>query len=461
MVAVHARTKDGAAGATQRHLVALALMALVAILLVLTVLFLRSYTNAIRWVRHSNDVRVHLSSTLTAMAEAEASQRTFLLAGDERLLEPYRRAAGTIATEIDELLTLTRDNPKQQANAHALERLAVRRLQIMKDTIAVRRREGLAAAQREVQSGKGTSVMDDLRHALAGMELEETHLLEERTANAARHDQLLTGSLVGLIVFASGFMGNVLWSKNREIEERRVAGEERERLIRALERSNRDLDQFAYVASHDLKAPLRGIANLSRWIEEDLGPTASRDLARQLELMRVRVRRMDALIEGILSYSRAGRPTNVETVDVGGLLAEILEMLSPPAGVVEVRGQMPTVTTERAPLEQVFLNLIGNALKHAKGADPRITVSAAARGGFYDFAVADNGPGIGPAYHEKIWGIFQTLESRDHVEGTGIGLAIVKKIVEGRGGRAWVESAEGAGATFRFSWPKREGTVDG
>jgi len=211
------------------------------------------------------------------------------------------------------------------------------------------------------------------------------------------------------------------------------------------------------VASHDLKAPLRGIANLAQWIEEDIGAQRSDALGRQLELLRGRVRRMDALIDGILSYSRAGRPSTVEPVDVGKLLGEVTEMLAPPEGAVEIRPPLPVLETERAPLQQVFMNLVANALKHGARPKARVTVSAEDRGGCYEFAVADDGPGIEPAFHEKIWGIFQTLEARDHVEGTGIGLAIVKKVVEGRGGRAWVESAGGSGATFRFLWPKKEG----
>lgn len=231
-----------------------------------------------------------------------------------------------------------------------------------------------------------------------------------------------------------------------------------EATLRALGRSNRDLDQFAYVASHDLKAPLRGIANLSQWIEEDLGPAVTPTIRDHLQLLRGRVHRMESLIEGILSYSRAGkRRTEAEPVDTGDLVREVVELQGVPASVeVAVEPGMPTVATERTQLSQVFLNLLGNAVKHAHAERPRIAVAAREVGPWYEFSVADNGPGIDPAFHERIWGIFQTLEPRDKVEGAGIGLAVVKKIVEARGGRAWVESSEGSGATFRFLWPKVE-----
>jgi PAS domain S-box-containing protein len=242
-----------------------------------------------------------------------------------------------------------------------------------------------------------------------------------------------------------------------DITERKRAEAERERLIAALERSNQDLDQFAYVASHDLKAPLRGISNLSQWIEEDLQGVMTDETREQMRLLRGRVERMEALINGILDYSRAGRMRGrPERVDVGRLITECVELLAPPAGThVEVAPGMPVLRAERVPLQQVFLNLLGNAFKHASGAEPHVHVGVRATEDCWEFSVRDNGPGIAPEYQERIWGLFQTLRARDELESTGIGLSVVKKSVEARGGRAWVESAVGEGATFRFTWPQK------
>ncbi len=233
------------------------------------------------------------------------------------------------------------------------------------------------------------------------------------------------------------------------------AARAREELIAALERSNADLDDFAYVASHDLKAPLRGIAALSEWIEEDLGAEVPDAVRQHLTLLRGRVRRLEDLIEGILSYSRAGRTgREVTEVDVGALLADAIELLAPPpTAKVLVEGAMPVFRTAKVPLQQVFMNLISNALKHA-GPTATVRVGVRDAGACWEFSVADDGPGIAPAFHERIWGIFQTLKSRDEVEGTGIGLSVVRKTVGSLGARAWVESAEGQGACFRFTWPK-------
>ena len=242
----------------------------------------------------------------------------------------------------------------------------------------------------------------------------------------------------------------------REAEEalrRRV--EELDVMTLTLERRNAELDQFAYIASHDLKAPLRGIANLSRWIEEDLGDTVPAEVAGQFNLLRGRVDRMEAMIEGILQYSRIGR-THVapERVDVKALLTEVIDLLDPPPGIsISLDDDLPILLTQRLSLQQVFQNLLSNAIKHHDKAVGHIHVGVRNRPGGHEFSVADDGPGIAPKYHDRIWTLFQTLEAQDKVDNTGVGLALVKKIVEAQGGTAAVTSQEGEGATFHFVWP--------
>ncbi|NNC32392.1 hypothetical protein HKM21_24340 [Longimicrobium terrae] len=261
-----------------------------------------------------------------------------------------------------------------------------------------------------------------------------------------------------ILVHAVDVTGQVRARKEVELK-----AEELARAARALEASNRELDQFAYVASHDLKAPLRGISNLSTWIEDDLGDAATPEVREQLAMLRGRAVRMEALIDGILQYSRAGRVRDTtDRVDTGALARDVVDLLAPPPGArITVQPGMPVIVTERLPLQQVLMNLIGNAIKYAGGGEARVEVSATrAADGAWEFAVRDHGPGIAPEYHERIFTIFQTLESRDVVESTGIGLSIVKKLVEGRGGRVWVDSAEGGGSTFRFLWPAQSASTE-
>ena len=225
-----------------------------------------------------------------------------------------------------------------------------------------------------------------------------------------------------------------------------------------LERSNKELDQFAYIAAHDLKAPLRAIANLSAWIEDDLQGKLTAANAEHMLLLRGRVHRLENLIEGILHYSRLGKhdKQTIENVDVREVVNNTVEMLSPPAGFsIVMTTEMPEFPCVRLLLAQVFGNLIGNAIKYHHRDQGRIEVSAHEAGNFYEFVVADDGPGIEKQYHEKIFVIFQTLNARDNVESTGIGLAIVKKIVEDQGGKIKVESEIGQGARFIFTWPKQ------
>jgi PAS domain S-box-containing protein len=245
---------------------------------------------------------------------------------------------------------------------------------------------------------------------------------------------------------------------NRALLDARTAREAAERAAVAANEAYRELDQFAYVASHDLKAPLRGIANLAQWIQDDTWERLGAESIEHMRLLQGRVRRMEALIDGILTYSRAGRVLDrPEAVDTGALVREVIELLAAPTDVtIQLSAEMPLLQAERVPLQQVFLNLIGNAVKFTRmvRSDPVIRIDWRDAGDVFEFSVSDNGPGIDPEYHERIWGIFQTLEPRDKVEGTGIGLAVVRKIVDTRGGSANVESAPKQGATFRFTWPK-------
>lgn len=226
--------------------------------------------------------------------------------------------------------------------------------------------------------------------------------------------------------------------------------------IALLKRKNEELDQFAHIVSHDLKAPLRGIDNVVTWIEEDHGDELSPKVKEYIGLIRGRLVRSENLIGGILSYARVGREQpEKEVVDLNQLLSDVLENMPVRIGIkVELPKNLPAIYTERIPLQQVLSNLISNAIKYHDKRTGTIEVGFTNLKSHYEFTVSDDGPGISKHYFDKIFMIFQTLHERDTLESTGVGLAIVKKILENRKQTITLTSSPGEGATFQFTWPK-------
>jgi signal transduction histidine kinase len=223
--------------------------------------------------------------------------------------------------------------------------------------------------------------------------------------------------------------------------------------ITLLQRKNQELDQFAHIVSHDLKAPLRGIDNVISWIEEDHANEIPPKLTEYFQIIKGRLVRAENLILGILSYARVGKEkVEKEDVDVNLLIDEITESLPPHRIVVPQR--LPVLFTEKLPLLQVFTNLISNAIKHNDKTPGTIKIYYQDHETFYQFFVEDNGPGIASSYHDKIFVIFQTLQERDSVENTGVGLAIVKKILDERHQTIEIRSEPGQGSIFSFTWDK-------
>jgi PAS domain S-box-containing protein len=245
----------------------------------------------------------------------------------------------------------------------------------------------------------------------------------------------------------------------RDITERRRAEARREEAERDLARSNRELEQYAYVASHDLQEPLRSIGGFAQLLEERYGGQLDDDGKRFIGFIRKSVARMQALISDLLRYSRTGRAgLRTQPVDTGELVRETLSSLDAAlrdAGADVEVGALPVVEADRAALAQLFGNLLSNALKFSDGRrPPRVDVSATPDDGAWRFEVADNGLGIDPANAERVFGMFERLHAEDQYGGTGIGLAICKQIVERHGGRIWCEPRPAGGTSFLFTLPR-------
>jgi signal transduction histidine kinase len=444
---------------------------------------------AARSIRASLESRTETVQSLRqlreAMLDAESGQRGYLLTADARYLDPYRAAL----PRMDALLQSIRDKTDSDLNQRGrwvrLQRLVADKRAELAETIKLNGEHQDRAAKAIVENDWGKQTMDQARGVIAEMiAAEQNQLAVDQVRNEReqrRTDMVLLlgsfGACVLTILLNLAIRGDVaqrrtahaliadqaskLERANGELARAQhaleLALEERKSALAKVEATNQELDQFANVAAHDLKAPLRGISNLASWIEEDLGVSMSQSAREHLVLLRDRVGHMESLVNGILAYSREGRHVGeLETVDLGHLLTEVLTLLAPPTErfTIALPKGLPVLQAPRVPLERIWTNLLGNAIKYGPREGATIEVSASDRGDRWEFSVADNGVGVAPKHHRRVFQLFQRVESSD-AEGTGIGLAVVKKLVEGVGGRAWVESELGKGSRFSFTWPKQ------
>jgi light-regulated signal transduction histidine kinase (bacteriophytochrome) len=244
-------------------------------------------------------------------------------------------------------------------------------------------------------------------------------------------------------------------------QDKLTAPSEVEGLLKQVESISKEFQDFVYIVSHDLKAPLRAIKALTDWLAADYADKFDAEGKEQLNLLLSRVNRMNNLLDGVLQYSRIGRLTEAPVqIDLNKLMPEVIESLAPPANIhITVENQLPVITSELTRIQQVFQNLLSNAVRFMDKPEGVIKVGCTEENGFWKFSVSDNGPGIAEQHFEKIFKLFQTLQPKDQFESTGVGLTLVKKIVELYGGRIWLTSKLGEGATFFFTLPMEPASV--
>jgi signal transduction histidine kinase len=446
------------------------------------------YRDLIRMVDHTREVQAAIQDLLVSVTDAETSRRGYVLTGDANYLASVERAADKSSATVHRLADLTRDSSDQQRSVQALERLVSDRLELLKQT-SLLGHAGQDAAVRDLEKSSGLAASAQLSQVIAEMMAQENRLFELRKQATAVADLeantfLVAGSIATILLLLWAYRivrqyaaerdraefevhqaNSQLQEKitqmdrfNRELEDRvteRTAG---------LERSNRDLQQFAFVASHDLQEPLRMVVSYLELLKEACQATLDAKTEQYLTFAVTGARRMQALIRDLLTYTQAGSQAPVRTRTrlnevVSQARYNLLESIRETGAEIET-GPLPDLEVDPLKMSLVFQNLFSNAIKFRQPAGkPCIHVEARKEAGEWRVSVCDQGIGFDPKYAETIFVAFQRLHGKSQYPGTGIGLAICKRIIEGHGGRIWAEAHPGAGATFHFTLPETTDSV--
>jgi signal transduction histidine kinase len=417
-----------------------------------------------------------LSTLFSSVKDAETGQRGYLLTGRELYLQPYENSLRV----LDRQLSTT----EKEAFAEGVSRPQIARIRDLvtakiaelRLTLELKRTKGVDAALHEVDSGRGQRYMNQLRDSIAEIISAQRKTLLARLEHQ-RRDQLLLEWVLGIGV-GSGLFTLYLSVRTAELyrlerdraeTEIRLANETLELRVKErtgeLERSNSDLLQFAYIASHDLQEPLRTIGSYIGLISRRYSNQFDEAGQTYLRFAVEGASRMQTLINDLLQYSRAGTQavvkSRVPAEQIVTMALRNLEVSIRESGALIHCSELPVILSDGPKLTQVFQNLIGNALKFRKpGLAPEVTIRATRESDVWVFTVSDNGIGFEEKYTDRIFQVFQRLHGLGKYPGNGIGLAISRRIVEHHGGRLWAVSTPGQGSAFSFSIPADAGSVD-
>ena len=417
-----------------------------------------------RWVDHTYDVIITTGQVFSDLRGATATARGYAMTGDASLLDRYRGYAAAVPAEVDALGRLTADNATQVTRVEALRRLAGQVLQGLARTLAARGGSAAALMPPVLESHR---LMDDVVTVTRQMQDQEDRLLRERRSRAAQGRGRTLTVIVGGNVLSLAVLLACLYLLTREIGERRrtearvhALNQELAGRNAQLELTNRELEGFSYSISHDLRAPLRAIDGFAQLLRTRYAAVLDAEAMRLLDVVRDSGHRMATLIDDLLAFSRMGRRT-LETkplamgVLVGECIAEV--MRATPERPRIVVGPLPDCRGDPGLLRQVWVNLIGNAVKYSSHNPAAcIEITGHVEAGECVYSVLDNGVGFDMQYYHKLFGVFQRLHRTEEFPGTGVGLAIVMRIVTKHGGRLWADAAVGRGANFLFSLPRME-----
>lgn len=426
-----------------------------------------SYRNMTVLLRNSHqDTRSHeLIQLLIGMGirldEAEDGHRRYLVTGDESYLKPHEILKERVPEYLRYVRELTHEDPAQSERVELLDDLVQRQLDAERDAVALRRKTGFEGVRGIALAGVAKSELDAFHRIQTQMEQDENRSIHRRVIESAamtRNTIVLLGT-GGLLLFV--LLASVYYLIRHDITERRRVAAELERRGELLGAANKELEAFSYSVSHDLRAPLRHIDGYASLLEKSTVDTLDDKAKRYLQTISESAKRMGQLIDDLLIFSRMGRQEMLHThVDLDQLIKSVLHDLRPDLQQRDIAwaiSALPEVKGDPAMLRQVFSNLISNAIKFT-ATRPAAAIEIGSDQRNPDeivIFVRDNGVGFDMQYAGKLFGVFQRLHRADEFEGTGIGLANVRRIIHRHGGRTWAEGALGQGATFSVSLPTK------
>lgn len=421
---------------------------------------LQQQSAAADWVSHTYQVVAGLQGVFSSVQDAESSQRAFIVSGNEAYLGPCNNALRTLPGQLDAVGQLISDNPQQRQKLDKLRRSIDERLTLVRTRISQRRALGAGALELKLLNGAGIRSMEVVRQDIDTLISEEKALLKARrdTLANARLQSVVLQSLVGLV--SLGLLAAVFVGLAKQMARAHRAEQSAESSNVQLKAANNELRAFSYSVAHDLRAPLRAINGFAQIIHEDCGGQLDAPGRRALERILANSTQMAVLIDDLLELSKVSMQTvhkgKVEMNDlVRGAYQELVENQN--GRIIECEiAVLPPASGDPSLLRQVWLNLIGNALKFTRNQEKtRIEIGGNVAGPeFATYFIRDNGAGFDMQYADKLFGAFQRLHRPTDFEGTGIGLALVQRIIQRHGGTIWAEGEENQGARFAFTLPE-------
>jgi signal transduction histidine kinase len=407
---------------------------------------------------HSRRIQSHVEQVRTNIVEIETSQWGYGLTGSELFLDTYPKAIQLVNFHLAKLDSLSGENSEQKRRIKQLKEAVAQRIEFSREVIRVRK-ESFEKAKDMVMTLQGRKQMTVIKTVIDKIQGEESRLIIERSFNTSKQFFQFVTAFLGLIACTLGLLTILIYMINANTKSRMIAEEKLRQAEKETLKINKELEAFSYSVSHDLRAPLRSINGYTQILKEEYGTTLDNEGNRMLNVIITNAKRMGQLIDDLLAFSRLGRQDirktkiNMDEL-VKPLLDEMNESNKDRKIVLDIH-PLGNVFADGSMIQQVWVNLLSNAFKYTQKNDKetRIEVGATKRATETVFYVKDNGVGFSMDYAHKLFGVFQRLHKTEEFEGTGVGLALVKQIIDRHEGKIWAEAALKGGATFYFSLP--------